>query len=100
MKGQVVRLTQGDPEKATVYQSLGSPADVAEHWENEGARYLHVIDLDAAMDLGNNRKQIREIAERIETPLEVGGGIRTSEDVNDILGLGVDRAILGTLAMA
>jgi len=99
MKGRVVRLTQGDPEKATVYKSLGSPADVAERWKNEGARYLHVIDLDAAMDLGNNRKQIREIAKRVETPMEVGGGIRTSEDVIDIMGLGVDRAILGTLAM-
>ncbi len=99
MKGQVVRLAQGDPEKATVYQSLGSPADVAEYWKNEGARYLHVIDLDAATGLGNNRRRIREITERVETPMQVGGGIRTYGDVDEILGLGVDRTILGTLAM-
>jgi phosphoribosylformimino-5-aminoimidazole carboxamide ribotide isomerase len=99
MNGQVVRLEQGDPAKATLYKALGSPAQVAERWKDEGARYLHVVDLDAAMELGNNRPQIHEIVRRVETPMEVGGGIRTVEDIHDILGLGVDRVILGTVAV-
>lgn len=99
MKGNVVRLTQGDPEKATLYQALGRPVEIAERWINEGARYLHVIDLDAAMDLGNNRAHIREIARNVETHIQVGGGIRRQEDIDDIVCLGVDRVILGTLAM-
>lgn len=99
MNGQVVRLQQGNPERATYYSGLGSAAQVAECWRDEGARYLHVVDLDAAMDLGNNRPQIFEIVKSVGTPMEVGGGIRTAGDIRAMLGLGVDRVILGTVAL-
>ncbi len=99
MKGQVVRLQQGDPDRATFYNALGNPIQIAELWKNEGARYLHIVDLDAAIGTGNNRSQIRMIIDMVKLPLEVGGGIRTVEDVRLFINLGVDRVILGTAAM-
>ncbi len=95
--GRVVRLTQGDYQQETVYAD--DPPSVAAEFTQAGATCLHVVDLDGAKDgAPHNRVVIRRLA---ETPLfvEVGGGMRTEADVADTLALGVDRVILGTLAI-
>lgn len=96
-EGRCVRLLQGKPEEEKVYFS--EPWRAAIHWENEGALALHVVDLDAALDKGKNTNQIEEILSRVSIPLQVGGGIRDRERVEEILGLGTDRVVVGTKAV-
>lgn len=98
MKGKVVRLTRGDPETLKVYEHFGDPVTVARKWESEGADVIHVIDLDAALDRGSNLQEIAKIAQAINIPLQVGGGIRTLEIAQNLLRMGIDRIIVGALA--
>jgi phosphoribosylformimino-5-aminoimidazole carboxamide ribotide isomerase len=100
MQGKVVRLTRGDPATAKYYEQWGTPAEVALKWKDEGAKRLHIIDLDAAFGLGNNLPVIKEIAEEAALPIQVGGGIRTVETVEKLLKLGVNHVILGALAFS
>lgn len=95
--GRVVRLYQGDYEKMTVYD--GTPLDAALAFMEAGAKNLHLVDLDGAKD-GRpvNRAAIRQIAERTDLFIEVGGGIREENRIADCLALGVGRVILGTVA--
>lgn len=96
--GQCVRLRQGVESDSTVYGN--SPADMAERFENEGAKYLHVVDLDGAFrGSGQNTRAIREIVARVSIPVEVGGGIRSEKDVKNHLDNGVWRVILGSAAV-
>ncbi len=96
MNGQVVRLKKGKKEDFTVYSN--SPIDVAKSFEKFGARRIHIVDLDSAFGIGNNRKIIREIAKNLTTSIiEVGGGIRSLEDVREILCCNIQRVIVGTL---
>jgi phosphoribosylformimino-5-aminoimidazole carboxamide ribotide isomerase len=99
MDSQVVRLTKGNQEARTSYRDLGSPLDVARLWLSEGAEYLHVIDLDATLVLGDNRDLVQVIVDDLQIPLQVGGGIRSLESARGLLDNGVDRIILGSLAM-
>lgn len=96
--GRCVRLYQGDPSKETVYGS--DPVEVARKWESMGARWLHIVDLDGAFT-GRpvHRRIIAEIASTISIPLQVGGGIRSSEDIEGYLEVGVARVIVGTRAL-
>lgn len=96
-KGRAVRLYEGDPERETVY--FEDPLAAALHWVKEGARYLHLVDLDAALGKGNNREAIRRIAEAVPVPFEVGGGIRSLEAAREVLELGADRVVVGTVAV-
>lgn len=98
MKGRVVRLFKGDPEKTTFYDQWGTPVDVALKWKNEGAQRLHIIDLDAAFCKPDNLKIVIEISRATGLPIQVGGGIRSVETVERILGGGVEYVILGSLA--
>jgi phosphoribosylformimino-5-aminoimidazole carboxamide ribotide isomerase len=98
MLGKVVRLTRGDPATAKYYEQWGTPAEVALKWKGEGAKRLHIIDLDATFSIGNNLPVIREIAETAALPIQVGGGIRTVETAEKILNSGIAHVILGTLA--
>ena len=98
MNGRVVRLTRGDPEKATFYDQWGSPVDVAQKWKSEGAQRLHVIDLDAAFGKPNNLKVVSEISGATNLPIQMGGGVRSVEAVRKILGAGIQHVILGSLA--
>jgi len=98
MNGKVVRLLKGDPTTRKIYEHLGDPVTVAQRWESEGARYLHVIDLDAALGLGNNTATIGDIVNAVEIPVQVGGGIRNIDVAENYLNMGVDRIILGSLA--
>jgi len=94
--GRCVQLVGGRPETKKEY---GDPVRVAMEWVSQGAPYLHVIDLDAAMGRGENFKKIAEILANVDVGVEVGGGIRSLDRANEILGIGADRVILGTLAM-
>ena len=94
--GRAVRLLRGNPNEETAYDD--DPVEVAVRFQEEGARRLHVIDLDAALDEGANRDTIRDICRSVVLPVQVGGGVRTLEDVAAVLEIGAGRAILGTSA--
>ena len=96
--GKCVRLYQGDYRRMTVYSS--HPAEMAVRWQEQGARYLHLVDLDgAARGRPVNLDVIRDVVREVTIPVELGGGIRTLQAVEEVLGLGVSRAILGTAAV-
>jgi len=96
--GRCVQLVQGIPGTEVV--SLKDPLGVALRWVEEGAEVLHIIDLDGAIK-GNrvNAPLVERIVEECDVEIQVGGGIRSLEDINVLLSLGVDRVILGTLAI-
>lgn len=97
--GQCVRLYQGNMDEATVYSE--DPLAVAKMWEEMGAPMLHVIDLDAAfMGTLQNFSVIKEIVDNVNIPVQVGGGIRTIRTIEKVLGAGVKRVILGTIAIS
>jgi phosphoribosylformimino-5-aminoimidazole carboxamide ribotide isomerase len=96
--GHCVRLHQGSYEEETVY--FDDPVKMARLWRVQNARTLHVVDLDAARGGSeDNRKVIREICGALDIPVQLGGGIRTMEDVEAALELGVYRVIIGTAAV-
>ncbi len=96
--GQVVRLYQGDYDKMTVYGA--DPAAAARRFLDDGAKCLHVVDLDGAKDgTTANFASIAAIAEQGGLYIEVGGGIRTEDRIRQYLDLGVGRCILGTVAV-
>ena len=94
--GRAVRLLRGNPEEETAYDD--DPVNVAVRFQTEGARRLHVVDLDAALEQGDNRDTIRDICRSVVCPVQVGGGIRTLEDIKTVLDNGAGRVILGTSA--
>jgi phosphoribosylformimino-5-aminoimidazole carboxamide ribotide isomerase len=98
MKGKVVRLSHGDPKTAKVYDQLGDPLTIAKMWEKDGANTLHIIDLDAALNMGNNFAMISKIADAVNLSIQVGGGIRKLETAENLLEMGISRIILGALA--
>lgn len=100
MNGKVVRLSQGDPATAKAYDQWGSPLQTAMFWKSQGAGRLHIIDLDAAFCRGNNKAVIAEIARTASLPIQVGGGIRTINTVEELLKTGVSHVILSSLAFA
>lgn len=96
--GRCVRLYQGDYEQVTTYGD--DPVRVALRWQEAGAQWLHVVDLDgAAVGYPVNDELIRGIRQETTFHIEVGGGLRTLENVERILTMGVDRVILGTVAI-
>ena len=97
--GKCVRLSQGRKDAPIVYD--GDPIKVAKDFELAGAQLLHVVDLDAAFsDSGSpNRELLSQIIRAIEIPVQFGGGLRTAKDVEEMIKLGVRRAIVGTLAL-
>ena len=97
IEGRCVRLEQGDYGKEKRYDQ--DPVDQALLFQDQGAGYIHVIDLDAAKGAGReNRQVIKKIAKSVNIPIEVGGGVRTRGDVVSYLGTGLARVILGTAA--
>jgi phosphoribosylformimino-5-aminoimidazole carboxamide ribotide isomerase len=97
--GQCVRLTQGRKEQVKVYD--GDPVEMALRFEAEGARYLHVVDLDGAFAEKNspNRTVVRRIISAIKIPVQFGGGMRSVTDVREMIESGVARVVIGTLAV-
>ena len=96
--GRCVRLQQGRFDQVKVYYE--SPAEVAALWEEKGASFLHLVDLDGALKgRSANADCIRQIVETVKIPTELGGGIRSLRDIEEVLELGVYRAIIGTKAV-
>jgi phosphoribosylformimino-5-aminoimidazole carboxamide ribotide isomerase len=98
LNGQCVRLYQGDYNQSQVFAE--DPVTMARAWADQGAKLLHLVDLDGAKT-GEpvNLPAIARIVEAIDIPVQVGGGLRTRGRVTDLLGMGVQRAILGTIAI-
>ncbi len=97
-EGRCVRLFQGKLDQETVYSH--DPAAVAVMWQEQGAKYLHLVDLDGAFaGEPKNMAVVREIINAVDIPVQLGGGIRTPTTVEKLLDLGVDRVILGTVAI-
>ena len=96
--GQAVRLVKGDYGQVTVYSN--SPAEVAKSFEESGASFMHVVDLDGAKDGSTvNFETIKKIVSATSLSVEVGGGIRNIETVKRYISIGVDRVIIGTAAV-
>ena len=95
--GRAVRLFEGDPEQETVY--FENPVEAALHWQSEGARLLHLVDLDAATGRGENRAVLRQIAGKVRIPFQMAGGVRSVEAARDLLNLGAQRVVVGTAAV-
>lgn len=93
--GRCVRLYQGDYERSTVYDY--DPADAAREFAAAGARRIHLVDLDAARGGSNNRETIRRIRAAVDCLIEVGGGVRSEDDVRELVEIGVDRIVVGTM---
>jgi phosphoribosylformimino-5-aminoimidazole carboxamide ribotide isomerase len=97
LEGQAVRLTRGDFDHRTVYRD--SPLEAAREWVAEGARFLHVVDLDGARSGSpQNLEHIEAITRALDVPVQVGGGLRSLPAVRDALRAGAERVILGTAA--
>jgi phosphoribosylformimino-5-aminoimidazole carboxamide ribotide isomerase len=97
--GRCVRLTQGRRDSTKVYD--GDPVDIAKAYEAEGAPMLHIVDLDGAFAEPNssNRRTLGEIVRSVKIPVQFGGGMRTTEQVSEVIDFGVARVVLGTLAV-
>ncbi|SDF18502.1 1-(5-phosphoribosyl)-5-[(5-phosphoribosylamino)methylideneamino] imidazole-4-carboxamide isomerase [Thermus arciformis] len=94
--GRAVRLYEGDPSRETPY---GDPVEAALRWQKEGARLLHLVDLDRALGTGENREAVRRVAAALSIPFQLAGGIRSLEDLKEALELGARRAVVGTVAV-
>lgn len=95
--GKAVRLYKGDYNQVTEY---GNPLEVAKRWKAMGATFLHLVDLDGAK-AGNslNLAAVKEIIDNVDISLELGGGIRTLEQIEELLNLGLTRVIIGSKAL-
>lgn len=96
--GKCVRLRQGKFSEVTVYYD--NPEEAALRWQRDGAKVLHVVDLDGAKEGEiKNLQSIEKIRKAFSGEIEVGGGIREFKDIEKLLSLGIDRVILGTVAV-
>jgi phosphoribosylformimino-5-aminoimidazole carboxamide ribotide isomerase len=96
--GKCVRLRQGRAEDVTIFSD--DPVAMGLRWQAAGAKLLHVVDLDGAFSSRpRNLESIRRLRQALTIPMELGGGIRTLETVAAYIDLGIDRLILGTVAL-
>lgn len=96
--GKCVRLFKGDFAQETVFSD--KPAEMAKKWEEQGAQFLHLVDLDGALaGKSCNLETVKDILAAVTIPVELGGGIRTLENIDEVLALGVRRVILGSVAV-
>ncbi|MGP8023989.1 MAG: 1-(5-phosphoribosyl)-5-[(5-phosphoribosylamino)methylideneamino]imidazole-4-carboxamide isomerase [Methanobacterium sp.] len=96
--GKCVQLIQGKPGTEQII--IDNPVEVALNWQEKGAKSLHLIDLDGAFgDKRRNQSVIGEIIKEVSIPIQMGGGIRSKEDAMTLLEMGVDRIIMGTMAI-
>ena len=96
--GKCVRLTEGRFDQETIFAD--NPLDMAKKWVEQGAQYLHLVDLDGALKGASvNTDAIKAIVDFVDIPVQLGGGIRTIENIEHILSLGVTRVILGSVAV-
>lgn len=93
-----VQLVGGDPKKKLIEED--NPLEIAKYWEDSGARRLHLIDLDGAIE-GKRRNEtiVGRIVEELEIPVQFGGGLRSMKDARAFLDMGIEKIILGTMAV-
>jgi phosphoribosylformimino-5-aminoimidazole carboxamide ribotide isomerase len=97
-EGKCVRLFQGDMNQSTIFNN--NPSSQALEFENLGFKYLHLVDLDGAIaGKTTNQEAIKQILATIKIPVQLGGGIRSIDNIETILSWGIDRVILGTAAL-
>ena len=97
--GKCVRLIHGKADQETIYSD--DPVAMACHWDEEGAKLIHVVDLDGAFDgIPKNADLIKNIIYNSSVDIQVGGGIRTLEAIETYVNAGADRVILGTIAQS
>ena len=97
MEGKCVRLIQGDPKRKKVYYD--DPLEAAEYFFEQGARMMHLVDLDAALMRGENMDTIKRIVKNVPSKIQVAGGIRSLEKMETILEIGAFRVVLGTVCI-
>ncbi len=95
MDNKVVRLIKGDPKQKTVYST--NPVEIAKKWEKAGADLIHIVDLDATLGIGSNFQTIKKITENISLPVEIAGGLRSREKIENALQI-AKKVVLGTIA--
>lgn len=96
--GKCVRLFKGDFAQETVFSDR--PEEMAAKWEAQGGKFLHLVDLDGALaGKSVNLDVVKKIVDTVRIPVELGGGIRTMENIDEVLSLGVQRVILGSVAV-
>ncbi|MCF7887149.1 MAG: 1-(5-phosphoribosyl)-5-[(5-phosphoribosylamino)methylideneamino]imidazole-4-carboxamide isomerase [Candidatus Omnitrophica bacterium] len=93
---KVVRLVKGKESNCKVYSD--NPISIAKKWEDQGAKWLHLVDLSAAFSKGDNEEIIENIIKGVDISVEVGGGIRSLEKIKQLISIGAKRLILGTKA--
>lgn len=97
--GKAVRLVEGDYDRETVFDA--DPVDAALRWAAAGAAWIHIVDLDGARDGARlNADVIRRIRDAVGCKLQLGGGIRTIDDVRAVAGMGIDRIVIGSAAVS
>ncbi|MCR4666905.1 MAG: 1-(5-phosphoribosyl)-5-[(5-phosphoribosylamino)methylideneamino]imidazole-4-carboxamide isomerase [Desulfovibrio sp.] len=97
-KGKAVRLKKGRADESTVFND--DPVAAALHWQNQGASWLHVVDLDGAFDgTARSFSIVQKICEKLSIPVQLGGGIRDEETARNYIESGVNRLIIGTMAI-
>ncbi len=95
--GRCVRLKQGLMNKETIFSD--HPYETALQWERKGAKRLHIVDLDGAVyGKPYNKKDIKKILDTVSVPIELGGGIRDLDTIEEYINLGIDQIIIGTIA--
>ena len=98
MNGKCVRLFKGDFNKRKDFSK--EPHEQAKYWEKEGAKCIHIVDLDAAKTgIPTNDQSIKKIVNEVNIPIQIGGGIRSLERIEQLLSYGIDKVIMGTSAI-
>jgi len=96
--GRCVRLIEGDFDRETIFGD--DPSAMADKWQSQGAAWIHIVDLDGARDgVPRNTESVAAIRQKVSIAIQVGGGIRSEDDVIRYLDAGVDRVVLGTIAI-
>ncbi|MEM0003584.1 MAG: 1-(5-phosphoribosyl)-5-[(5-phosphoribosylamino)methylideneamino]imidazole-4-carboxamide isomerase, partial [Thermoproteota archaeon] len=95
--GKIVRLVRGNIDEMKVYSYR--PLEVAKKFVKDGARLVHVVDLSAALGIGDNREVLKAMV-KSNIPVQFGGGVRKKEEIEDLINLGVKRIVIGTMAFS
>jgi phosphoribosylformimino-5-aminoimidazole carboxamide ribotide isomerase len=95
--GKVVRLREGDPNRQTIFSD--DPVNTARRWIDEGASWLHMVNLEGAFSAANNNLRVLESAAKLNTPIQFGGGMRQMGDIERAFACGASRVVLGTVAI-
>ncbi len=94
--GKVVRLMEGDPDRQTIFSD--DPVATARNWVEQGAKWIHMVNLDGAFGNANQNLDILEQVAKLDVSIQFGGGLRSLENIQKALDLGAKRVVIGTLA--